>query len=372
MKQTVLCGADVFAAKNAISPGMRIGLITNPTGVLRDMTSTADFLRANYNLCALFAPEHGIRGDVQAGASVEGYIDPRTALPVYSTYGAGRSEAERMMGTLDAVIFDIQDVGARFYTYLYTMTQSMQACAASGTPFIVLDRANPLSGKIEGSILRREFASFVGKYPVATRTGLTIGEFAVYINAVEHLNCDLTVIPCKGWSRSLYYDDTDLCWIAPSPNLPTIDSALAYIGTCLFEGTNLSEGRGTTKPFELFGAPWLDTSTLKSTLDDAPHPGCLLRETYFTPTFSKYANERCAGLQIHITNRDTFAPFPLALQIIASICNLHPQFQLTPSINHLLGSDAIWSTTFIPSTFLQKETPLLQSYKDEVKKYYIY
>ncbi|MBR2964090.1 MAG: DUF1343 domain-containing protein [Lentisphaeria bacterium] len=380
MKKTVYCGADVLSRDGSaalvrqgiVDPG-KCGLITNPTGVLRNMTSTVDMLRQVCDLRALFGPEHGVRGDAQAGGEVESfYTDPATGLPVYSYYGKGLADAAKVMAGLDTVFFDIQDIGARFYTYQYTMTDAMIHCAASGVRFVVLDRPNPIGGtKAEGTILQRQFSTFVGRYPTATRSGLTVGEFACLINETEKIGCDLTVIPCEGWSRDMDFDDTDLCFIQPSPNLPSVDTAYSYIGTCIFEGTNISEGRGTTKPFEVIGAPWVDVRALLEILGE--QPGVYLREAYFTPTFSKHAGQLCRGVQLHIHDRAAYCPFTVGLRLFCALRRLHPAETQTRSfITNLLGTDDVLRPDFEPEACIVREAEKVAAWQEMTKAYYLY
>ncbi|MBE6613955.1 MAG: DUF1343 domain-containing protein [Ruminococcaceae bacterium] len=380
MKKTVYCGADVLAGDGRAAlarlglpdPG-KCGLITNPTGVLRNMTSTVDMLRQVCDLRALFGPEHGVRGDAQAGGEVESfYTDPATGLPVYSYYGKGAADAAKVMAELDTVFFDIQDIGARFYTYQYTMTDAMIHCAASGVRFVVLDRPNPIGGtKAEGTILDRRFSTFVGRYPTATRSGLTVGEFARMINETEKIGCSLTVVPCEGWERHMDFDDTDLCFIQPSPNLPTVDTAYSYIGTCIFEGTNLSEGRGTTKPFEMIGAPWVDVRALLDKMGE--QPGVYLREAYFTPTFSKHAGQLCRGVQLHIHDREAYRPFETGLRLFCALRSLHPEETQTRSfITNLLGTDDVLRQDFEADAYIAREGEKVADWQEMTKVYYLY
>lgn len=369
-KPKVLCGADVIA-KNGFDFQGKCGLITNHTGVLRDLSSTVDMLKDKCNLTALFGPEHGVRGDVQAGENITSYTDKRTDLPVYSLFGDDISESEEVLASLDTVIFDIQDVGARFYTYAYTMTDTMMICAEHGVRFVVLDRPNPLGGiKAEGTILDRRFSSFVGRFATPTRCGLTIGEFALMMNETENIGCDLTVVPMKGWKRDMYYDDTDLVFIQPSPNIPTVDTAFAYIGNCIFEETNLSEGRGTTKPFEMIGAPWLDSRAVIERIGQ--QEGVILRECSFTPTFSDHKDSFCRGIQLHITDRNTFSPFAVGVKIFDTIKKMHPEFEFEPSTANLLGTDAIFRSDFNSDDFIAKEQNKVAEWQTLSKKWYLY
>lgn len=369
-KQKVLCGADVVAC-NGLDLQGKCGLITNPTGVLRDLSSTVDMLKERCNLTALFAPEHGVRGNIQAGENITSYIDKKTNLPVYSLYGDNTKESERIIASLDTVIFDIQDVGARFYTYAYTMTDAMKLCAEHGVKFVVLDRPNPLGGtKAEGSVLDRRFSSFVGRFPTPTRCALTIGEFALMMNETESIGCDLTVVPLNGWKRDMYYDDTDLVFVQPSPNIPTVDTAFVYTGTCIFEDTNLSEGRGTTKPFEMIGAPWLDS---KAVIDSVgKQVGVILRECSFTPTFSDYKDCFCHGIQLHVTDREIFEPFAVGIRLLEAIRKTHSEFEIDPSITKLIGSDEILKDDFHVESFIKCETEKVEEWQKKSRKWQLY
>lgn len=369
-KQKVLCGADVVAHDGFCFQG-KCGLITNPTGVLRDLSSTVDMLKEKCNLTALFAPEHGVRGDIQAGESVSTYTDKKTNLPVYSLFGESTSESESKLASLDTVIFDIQDVGARFYTYAYTMTDAMKLCAENGVKFVVLDRPNPLGGiKAEGTVLDRLFSSFVGRFPTPTRCALTIGEFALMMNETENIGCDLTVVSMDGWERGMYYDDTDLVFIQPSPNIPTVDTAFVYIGTCIFEDTNLSEGRGTTKPFEMIGAPWLDSKSVIEKI--GKQDGVILRECSFTPTFSDYKDTFCHGIQLHVTDRELFEPFAVGIRLLDAIRKIHSEFEINPSITKLIGSDDVLKDDFDAEAFIKSEKKKVEEWQKLSQKWYLY
>ncbi len=370
MKQKILCGADIIARDELPLHG-KCGLITNHTGVLRNLTSTVDLLKDKCNLTALFAPEHGVRGNIQAGLDISSYTDKATGLPVYSLYGDEKSESENVLASLDTVIFDIQDVGARFYTYLYTMTDAMNFCSKHGVKFIVLDRPNPIGGtKAEGTVLDRRFSSFVGRFPTPTRSGLTIGEFALMINETENIGCDLTVIPMEGWKRDTYFDDTDLVFIQPSPNIPTVDTAFVYIGTCIFEDTNLSEGRGTTRPFEMIGAPWLDSGTVIKKVGQ--QDGVILRECSFTPTFSDYKDVFCHGIQLHVTDRENFSPFAVGMRLLDAIRKTHDEFEIEPTIVNLIGTDDILKDDFDVNSFIERETQKVHDWQTFSKKWYLY
>ncbi len=376
---SVLCGIDRPALWRDILRGKRAGLVTNPSGVDRTLRLTSDILHQGGALVCLLSPEHGVRGERQAGERVDFYTDAKTGLPVYSLYGGNHHIPRELLASLDTIVFDIQDVGARYYTYIYTLSYVMEDCAAAGKQVVVLDRPNPLGGTVEGTLLEPECASFVGRYPLPSRHGLTVGELARYINEVHGIGCDLAVVPMEGWHRSLLYSDTDLSWIAPSPNLPTLESALCYVGTCLFEGTNLSEGRGTTRPFETVGAPWLRAEEVADTLRAMLLPGVRVRACYFTPTFSKHAGELCGGVQLHITDPRAFRPFETGLRLLDTIRRTHAEFSFTPpsplgvaSIDRLLGCFALRQDDFDPDAFLIAQQKKCADFAARAKAFWLY
>ncbi len=305
----------------------RVGLITNHSGLNATLEPTADRLHAHPHtqLVALFGPEHGIRGDAADGAAVGHARDRRTGIPAHSLYGEHRQPSADQLAALDVLLFDIQDVGARFYTYLYTMSLSMQACAACGVPFVVLDRPNPLSGeRLEGNVLDPAFASFVGRYPIPIRYAMTAGELALLFNKQFDIGADLHVVQLQGWQRSTYWDQTALPWPPPSPNMPSFDTALVYPGMCFFEGTNVSEGRGTCKPFEQIGAPYIDGPRLSDHLNQLNLPGVLFRPVFFQPTFGKYLNETCQGVQLHVFDRALFQAVRTGFTALNAVRRLYP------------------------------------------------
>lgn len=307
--------------------GKRVGLITNPTGVDQDLNSIVDRLYEDpdIELTALYGPEHGVRGDAQAGEYVEFYIDESTGLPVYSLYGQTRKPTPEMLENVDVLLFDIQDVGTRFYTYIYTMAYAMEAAAENEIEFIVLDRPNPLGGhKVEGPVLDPHYASFVGNYPIPLRHGMTVGELAELFNEEFDIHSDLTVVEMNGWKRNMYYDDTSLDWVLPSPNMPVLETAIVYPGAALIEGTNVSEGRGTTKPFELIGAPFVNSKEFAAALNDLHLPGVTFRAASFTPTISKHSGTLSHGIQIHIQNEKAFKPIESGLHIVKTLHDMYP------------------------------------------------
>ena len=282
--------------------GLRVGAILNPTSVDPALRHLADRLHERGVLSALFGPEHGVRGDAQYLEEVVEARDPKTGVVEHSLYGndfASLTPKAAQLQGLDALVFDIQDVGSRYYTYLATMGLALEAAARAKLKFVVLDRPNPIGGDaVEGGIVHPGFESFVGLWPICARHGLTAGEVARMLNA--KLGAELEVIELEGWSRAMHYSETGLPWVLPSPNMPSVDTALIYPGMCLLEGTNLSEGRGTTRPFELWGAPWLDGAALAAALRAERLPGVRFRPCSFTPTWDKHARVRCHGVQIHL------------------------------------------------------------------------
>jgi uncharacterized protein YbbC (DUF1343 family) len=345
----VKLGVEILFEKRLdLIRGKNVGLVTNPTGLDNHLDSIIDRFRAqpDVNLVALYGPEHGVRGNAQAGEFVAYYFDQHYKLPVFSLYGQthkpppdmmtnidqymrsfdtkheGKQVESGMMKSVNVMVFDLQDVGTRVYTYIATMANAMSAAAEADIPFIVLDRPNPINGTaMEGPILEYpQFSSFIGLYPIPLRHGMTLGELAQLFNE-NYLKkkCRLTVVPMENWKRDEWFDETSLPWTLPSPNLPTLDSATVYPGQVMIEGTNLSEGRGTTKPFEFFGAPWIDGFVLAKKLNDLHLPGVKFREVWFTPTFSKFAGTNCGGCQLHVTDRDRYQSVATTLAILSVV-----------------------------------------------------
>jgi uncharacterized protein YbbC (DUF1343 family) len=348
-RSTVKLGAEIFLEKHLdLVVSKRVGLITNQTGVNSHASSIINLFAKTpgIQLVALYAPEHGIRGEAQAGEYVPGDREKSLDIPVFSLYGqshktsldmqANMDESMRSFDTVengkriepsmvegvDVLVFDIQEVGTRIYTYIATMAYAMQACADYDMEFIVLDRPNPINGvDMEGPILEYpEYSSFVGLYPIPVRHGMTVGELALLFNSnFLPKKARLTVIPMMGWVRSMWYDEMVLPWIFPSPNMPSLNTATVYPGQVFLEGTNVSEGRGTTNPFEVFGAPWINGALLTKILNDLKLPGVQFREARFTPRLSKYQGQICGGAQIHVTDRTRYRPFETSMHIIQSI-----------------------------------------------------
>lgn len=329
---TVRAGIDVLLdTQIGRVAGRRIGLITSPASVDSRLTSSVERLyrHPGVQLAALFGAEHGIRGSAQAGTAVATTTDAQTGLPAYSLYGETRKPTATMLAGLDALVYDLQDAGARFYTYASTLVHALEAAAEHGIELIVLDRPNPISGQTpEGTLLDPAYRSFVGMAPVPMRHALTAGELALLCNDALSIGAKLTVVTMDGWRRAMWFDQTGLPFVLPSPNLPTLDSLTAYAGTCLIEGTNLSEGRGTTRPFELIGAPWLDRERLARDLNALDLPGVRWRAAAFVPSFSKFQGEVCGGVQLHVLDRAAYRAAATALHLLETIKAHYPaQFE---------------------------------------------
>ena len=317
----------LFRERLALVEGQSIGLITNQTGIDAQLRSSLMLFAEHpkIRLAALFSPEHGVWGNVQSAIRIPSAIDKQQQIPIYSLYGETQQPAQEMLTGIDVLVYDIQDVGSRFYTYISTLLLAMKAAAAGNVDFLVLDRPNPIRGdRIEGNLLQPAFQSFVGAYLLPIRHGMTVGELAQLFKAELDLNLQLEVVPMCGWARSMWYDQTGLPWAPPSPNMPILETAMLYPGTCLIEGTNLSEGRGTTKPFEWIGAPWIDADRWAERLNDFDLPGVRFRPVHFTPTFSKHANQQCHGVQVHVMNREELKPIEVALHLISTIMRDYP------------------------------------------------
>ncbi|MBH0170991.1 exo-beta-N-acetylmuramidase NamZ family protein [Fictibacillus sp. 18YEL24] len=366
--------------------GKKVGLITNPTGVDRNLNSIVDVLynHPDIELKALYGPEHGVRGSAQAGEYVEFYNDPKTGLPVYSLYGATKKPTPEMLEGIDVLVFDIQDVGTRFYTYIYTMAYAMEAAEENNIPFVVLDRPNPLGGKeVEGPVLDPAYSSFVGLYPIPLKHGMTVGELAKLFNKEFDIDADLKVVEMKGWKRSWSYEDSGLEWVLPSPNMPTKDTALVYPGSALIEGTNVSEGRGTTKPFELIGAPFINGDQLAEKLNKEALPGVTFRAASFIPASSKHAGKLSHGVEIHVKDEKLFQPVLTGITLVKAIHDLYPNdfaFRAEDSrgisfFDLLTGNG--WVREYIESgrtvdEIVSRYDQELQDFKDVRKKYLLY
>jgi len=308
--------------------GARVGLIVNPASINSRFEHTADLFHQHQgiNLTALFGPQHGIRGETQDDMiEWQTFLDSRTGLPAYSLYGETRKPTPEMLENLDVLVFDVPDVGTRVYTFNYTMALAMEAARECGTRFVVLDRPNPIGGvHIEGNILEPEFRSFVGMFPIPMRHGMTVAELALMFNSEFGIGCNLEVVKMEGWRREMGFEETGQQWVLPSPNIPAPATTVVYPGSVLFEGTNVSEGRGTTKPFEFIGAAYIDPHELVDHLKRACLPGVVFRPLHFQPTFHKFAGEVCGGIQIHVIDRSVFKPVLTGVAILSAIRQLNP------------------------------------------------
>ncbi len=322
--------------------GRRLGVLSGPSGVLPDLTGSAEALLRAADVRALFAPEHGLLGAAAEGAHVTHGVH-RAGVPIYSLYGADLAPSAQQLAGLDALVCDIQDIGCRFYTYAWTLVKLMQVAAGVGVAVIVADRPNPLGGAVEGPGVDASQRTLVGLHDVPIRHGLTLGELARLANDELAIGCDLTVVPCAGWRRAERWGATGLPWVPPSPNMPTAEAALVYPGTCLVEGTNLSVGRGTARPFEWLGAPWVDGPALAEALNGAGLPGVRWRALAFQPCAAPHAGELCYGVQPHVTDPDAFRPVLAGLTLVAALWRVHAgQFAwATAHFDRLAGSPGL-------------------------------
>jgi uncharacterized protein YbbC (DUF1343 family) len=300
--------------------GTRVGIVCNPASINADFRHVIDCFesRPGITVAAIFGPQHGFRADVQDNMIETSHAeDVRRRIPVYSLYSETREPSADMLRGLDVLVVDVQDVGARIYTFIYTMANCLRAGRKHGVPVMVCDRPNPIGGEqVEGPMLEPGFESFVGQFRIPMRHGMTVGELARLFNERDGIGAQLTVVPMEGWRREMSFEQTSLVWVMPSPNMPTPDTAVVYPGTVLFEGTNASEGRGTTRPFEIVGAPWVDPDRLVDRMTAYGLPGVRFRPVVFEPTFQKHAREACGGCQIHVTDRTTFHPVETGVALI--------------------------------------------------------
>jgi len=373
--------------------GKTVGLIVNHTSLAGDgKHSITHFLsHSAFTLQALFAPEHGLNGTAQDMIPIDNEVDLLSGLDIKSLYGKNKDSLvpdPALLHDIDNLVFDIQDIGSRYYTFIYTMANCMIICKQAGTRMVVCDRPNPINGtSVEGNLVGEAWRSFVGQYPLPNRHGMTVGELARLFNEHFGIHCDLTVVPMSGWSREMWYDQTGMIWTPPSPNMPTLATATVYPGMCLIEGTLLSEGRGTTLPFEQIGAPFIDPHKLVARLETDSHllPGVFFRPQYFKPIFQKHAGEVCAGLQLHITDRDQFKPLLTTLALLRAIAEIYPdqlQWRTEPyefvsdrlAIDLLYGNPKLRETIFTDSFSLPalEEREELSAFLPLRQEYLIY
>ena len=311
--------------------GARVGALIHPASVSSKLEHASRILERHngdfFRLAAFFGPQHGFLGQTQDNmVEWKSYEHPRLHVPVYSLYGEHREPNAEMLQGLDVLLVDLQDIGSRYYTFVWTLYLSMRACEKCGIAVVVLDRPNPINGiTTEGPVLDPNCKSFVGMHPLPVRHGRTIGELAQQFRDEAFPKCELSVLPMKEWERAMWFDQTGLPWVMPSPNMPTLESAAVYPGTCLLEGTNISEGRGTTRPFEIFGAPFIDAERLCAKLNGLTLPGVFFRENYFQPTFQKFAGQLCGGAQIHLIDRERLQPFRVGVEIIKHLRKTYPE-----------------------------------------------
>jgi len=341
----VKTGLDILVHEQAhLLTNQRVGLVSMPAAVLPDLTFSLDALRsADINVTALFGPEHGFSGAALDGAQVSNITDPRTGLPVYSLYGALNEPTAEMLANVDTLIFDMQDVGVRFYTYLSTLFYILRGAGKANKSVFVLDRPNPITGiRIEGGAIAPSFESFVGIINMPIRHGMTLGELSRYMNIECALHADLHVIEMHGWQRGMWFDETALPWVPTSPAMPHLSTATLYPGMCLLEGTKLSLGRGTSLPFEVCGAPWLDGYAFAAAMNELQLPGVRFRATAFAPSASNHAGSECSGVQVHVTDRNVLRPVEMALHLIAvARCLSGDAWLWNPHFDRLTGNSAV-------------------------------
>jgi uncharacterized protein YbbC (DUF1343 family) len=384
-KGPVLTGAHVLARSGVRDlEGMRVGLIVNHTAMV-DTTHLADVIyeAPGVQLTALFGPEHGIRGTADAGAKVDHGQDARTGVPIYSLYGQTRKPTPEMLRDVDILVFDIQDIGARFYTYISTMALAMQAAAEKGIPFMVLDRPNPLGGGyVSGFMLEPEFTSFVGQFRIPVVHGMTVGELARMVRGERLMpglqNLDLRVIDMEGWTRTMLWPETGLAWIPPSPNIPDFETALVYPGACFFEGTSASEGRGTYEPFRLLGAPWADGDRLAGTLNNRGIPGVTFEAATFTPesipgmaSRPKLQNRELQGIRYNVTNANDFQPVEAGIHVLHAFYHQAPPAERRRFIDNERFMNLLAGTTRLKSEIERGTSPevIIASWGDEVEAF---
>lgn len=350
----------------------RVGLITNPTGINSEFISSIDLFYRKTNLQALFSCEHGVRANNQAGQKFASYIDDKTGVTVHSLYGKSKKPSKEMMDSIDIIACDILDVGSRFYTFIYTLAYMMIACKEYGKPIVVFDRPNPCNADtVEGTILDLKYRSFIGYYPIVQRHGMTIGEIAKLFNEEYGIGCDLTVVTMEGYDRKMYYEDTGMLWIMPSPNFPTIETSITYNSTCIFEGTNIEEGRGTTAPFQLVGAPFIDPYKYAEALNDLKLPAVYFRPAYFRPTFSKYPNIDCAGVEVHVLDRNKYEAVKVGFAMLQIIRDMYPnEFEITPPYKE--GMHTMLAFNIANEKIINNQMPLNEQFKlieEDTKKF---
>lgn len=375
MKHTVFCGIDRLDELKSYIAGKRVALLTAASGVNKQGIPTYEIISRMAKLELIFAPEHGLTSAMQDGKFGEndGDIHAASGARLYNLTSKGHPQLPSLLSEVDVAVYDIQDVGARFYTYLCNLTQLMRACKAADKPLLVLDRPNPIGGiNCEGLILdETRYSSFVGEFAIPTRYGLTVGEYAAYVNAEKGIDCDLSVLPCLGWTRDLYMDETDLLFVNPSPNIPSVNSAVNYIGSCIYEATNISEGRGTTRPFDCIGAPFVDGDRLYREMTALELPGVVFRRIFFTPMFNKHAGDVCHGVELHITDRKIYQPFLTNLYMLRHFSAYEEFTCRADGLALRIGQD-ILSELSQPEKIVARNEGALAAYCETARKYWLY
>lgn len=379
-------GLEIFLDKKYnLVKGKRVGLVTNHTGLTTDLKSNVDLFynHPEINLVKLFGPEHGVRGNIGAGDKVSDMVDEKTGLPVVSLYGKNKKAGPHLLEDIDTLIFDIQDIGVRFYTYVSTLLYSIESCGENDIELIVLDRMNPLGRKVEGNLVEDEFRSFIGLYPIPHRYGMTFGELARWANVEFSLKADLKVIKTAGWQGE-YFDEIDSFWIPPSPGIPHYNTALVYPITCMLEGSNISEGRGTANPFEYFGAPWVDPYQLSEELEAEELAGVRFRPVYFIPDSSKHKGKECGGTHLIIDNKNKVDSYLISLTIIKKLFELYPEkteWRKPVNKDHkyffdlLMGTDEVRKELdkgSLPQSIRKSWNDSLKQFKKNRKKHLLY
>ena len=382
----VLAGIDRIGDHRSLFEGKRMALVTGASGLTRELVSSVDRFIDTYGLALLLSPEHGVRGELQAGVAADDFVDGRTGIRCVSLFSGGFAEegglaaATRALAGVDIVAFDLQDAGSRYYTYASTLFYLMHAAKKAGVPVAVLDRPNPLGGvRLEGNTHRDENLSFIGRTHVPIRHGMTMGELGRFFNGEYNIGCELHVVEMAGWQRSMWYDDTGLMFTPPSPNLPTLDSMAVYNGTCLFEGTNVTVGRGTTEPFTLIGAPYIDGYRLAKRLNGLKLPGLVFAEAWFAPWFAKYTGQTCGGVRIHVTDRKSVDGVRTGVTMMRAVQDMFPEFEFRAPENgsrwHIdiaSGTDELRRGILGAEEICEKWQAEAEAFRPTLEKYALY
>lgn len=367
-------GIDLISNADFLLRGKRLAILTNASGVNRYGVPSSQIVSEKYGLDVIFAPEHGVSSNLQDGFGVKSQKDKDTDADIINVYHPDENEINEAFDKIDAVVYDIQDVGARYYTYLYNLAYLMRKCKEFNKEMIVLDRVNVIGGVgIEGCLLDvSRFTSGIGEFAIPIRYGLTVGEFANFINKEYDINCNMNVVACQGWQRNMYGDQTGLLWVNPSPNMPSVNTAINYIATCVFEATNISEGRGTTRPFDMIGAPYVDSKRLCERMTSQKLPGVVFRKADFIPKFSKYSGEVCHGVELHITDRREYNPFETMLYLYREF-SYYREFEASyDGVCKRIGNDCLFDEFIDPDKIISNVSSELSKYKKKAARYLMY